>query len=96
MSTYTPTPWLVSNGYIRNENRIIFNFRKSNYEEIANAVRTVACVNACECLEDPSVVPTLLRLAKEGLIHMGNRASSRKEHAELRALEDLIDKAERK
>lgn len=34
---------------------------------VANAARIVACVNACEGIADPGVVPELLRFVKETL-----------------------------
>lgn len=70
MTVHTLEPWKVGNGHVRsdsniNENRVIFDFRKSRYEDIANAVRIVACVNACAGI-NPEAVPDLVAYAKEG------------------------------
>lgn len=61
---HTPTPWKVSsaghqcNPIISGKDDV----RVIAQTEAANAKRIVACVNACEGVADPSVVPEMLAL----------------------------------
>jgi len=65
MTEHTPEPWTNSRGLAK------------AYGE-ANAARIVACVNACEGLADPSVVPELLRLLTVALARVNIAADEAK------------------
>lgn len=79
MSKHTPGPWILekpeldcvaisasSGDWLDLASVVIRVNDKHDPEGQANAARIVACVNACEGLADPSVVPDLLA-ALEGI-----------------------------
>lgn len=83
MSKHTPTPWLLTRdlriGNWTKGPRVIAEILtkqddRVDIEEISNGERIVACVNACEELADPSVVPDLLTALKyaEALLSDGD------------------------
>lgn len=69
MGKHTPGPWAVSNligvpdlGIVNVYGSAIARITRLDLaNRQANAARIVACVNACEGLNDPSVVPELVK-----------------------------------
>lgn len=71
-SKHTPTPWSVvidtdSDGHPTGFARVFPQDAhwSDEYFNVEDAERIVACVNACEGLADPSVVPELLAALKD-------------------------------
>lgn len=66
---YTPAPWTLHGTTIEAGNHVIaqanwFGVMEGKPDNEANAVRIVACVNACEGIS-PEAVPEMLELIKE-------------------------------
>lgn len=92
---HAPTPWTNENGFISDAmgNEVL---QLSPTEIDSN--RIVACVNACEGIADPSVIPELLKEVRQylgaALDRLGREATSPGDHSRVDGLTALIARAE--
>jgi hypothetical protein len=104
MSKHTPGPWSIGykdgsgKEYITNTDTLIATVSwgcgcckddEPSEQELVNAERIVACVNACEGIEDPSLVSEIIFLAKK----IANIRMHKDWYSDLDVLASLIARA---